>query len=147
MLTELTLLTEDSVPSPEKIEKLNEEGNRFVKRIGVNNETVEAVLKLASLKAYYLNRPDEAEALLQKVVSSPRLKPRQKAEAKLALGDVLLYEKKVWDASLLSEARSCDTDPVSSSLSISTGVSNSVATLSITIVSVNVSSLSGKSMA
>ncbi len=59
------------------------------------------VKNLSSLKAYYLNKPLEAIALLETVIQNPGLKPLDKAGYKIAQADVYLLVGEIWEASLL----------------------------------------------
>ncbi len=55
----------------------------------------------AELMAFHLNRPDEAEAILDRAVNMPGLELEARNTAKLMLGDVLVFQDDVWTASLL----------------------------------------------
>lgn len=59
------------------------------------------VKNLSSLKAYYLNKPLEAIALIETVIQNPGLKPLDKAGYKIAQADVYLLVGEIWEASLL----------------------------------------------
>jgi len=59
------------------------------------------VKNLATLKAYYLNKPEEAIALLEEVVGNPSIKPVDKADYKILQADIYLVSGAIWDASLL----------------------------------------------
>jgi tetratricopeptide (TPR) repeat protein len=59
------------------------------------------VKNLATLKAYYLNKPEEAIALLEEVISNPSIKPVDKADYKILQADIYLVSGAIWDASLL----------------------------------------------
>ncbi len=59
------------------------------------------VKNLATLKAYYLNKPQEAIDLLDEVVLNQSLKPVDKADYKILQGDIYLLIGQIWDASLL----------------------------------------------
>lgn len=65
--------------------------------------TESALLKRdwAHLKSFYLNDDKSAQALLQEALSMPGIPAKTKAELKLELGDVYLFQGNVWDASLL----------------------------------------------
>ncbi len=85
----------------EMLKILDKEGDKFLDEAGINKETAETVKELAEVKAFYLNRPHEAEALLNRALETPSLNPKQKAEVKMLLAGVLFFENKSWDASLL----------------------------------------------
>lgn len=59
------------------------------------------VKNLATLKAYYLNKPEEAITLLDEVISNPSIKPVDKADYKILQADIYLVSGAIWDASLL----------------------------------------------
>lgn len=56
---------------------------------------------LAYLKAYYLNKTEEAVALLTEFVSLPGIDALAKAEYKILLADIYLIKGEIWEASLL----------------------------------------------
>ena len=75
--------------------------NKVLKKYGENRSTVELMRNLAHIDAFYLHDIPAAEELLEKVTKMPGLNKKIRAEAKLELGDVLLFEGKKWTASLL----------------------------------------------
>jgi tetratricopeptide (TPR) repeat protein len=56
---------------------------------------------LSNLKAYYLNKSDEAVKLLENFISAPGAEPAAKAEYKIMLADIYLIKGEIWEASLL----------------------------------------------
>lgn len=56
---------------------------------------------LAYLKAYYLNKSDEAVELLGNFISQAGMEAAGKAEYKLLLADIYLIRGEIWEASLL----------------------------------------------
>jgi tetratricopeptide (TPR) repeat protein len=56
---------------------------------------------LAYLKAYYLNKSDEAITLLDNFISLSGIDAANKAEYKLLLADIYLIKGEIWEASLL----------------------------------------------
>lgn len=56
---------------------------------------------LANLKAYYLNKPEEAIQLLENYLSRSGLDPLVIAEYKIMLADIYLLKGEIWEASLL----------------------------------------------
>lgn len=69
--------------------------------LGLNVTTADLVLNLAHIQAFYLNKTDTAQALLEKTIALPNLRDRSQAMLKLELGDIMLLKGEVWDASLL----------------------------------------------
>ncbi|MFK7757149.1 MAG: tetratricopeptide repeat protein [Flavobacteriales bacterium] len=69
--------------------------------LGENSSTVIMMKELAHVKAFYANKPQEAIDLLNRALEIPGVYENVAAFAKLELGDILVYEGSVWDASLL----------------------------------------------
>lgn len=59
------------------------------------------VKNLANLKAFYLNKPQEAIDLLEDVIANPGLKAVDKSEYKILQADIYLVAGEIWEASLL----------------------------------------------
>lgn len=68
---------------------------------GISHLTMPLLKKSALLKAYYLNKPDEAIRNLEEVTSTYTFDKATLAELKLDLGDMNLLVGRIWDASLL----------------------------------------------
>jgi pentatricopeptide repeat protein len=68
--------------------------------LGKTPITASLVSNFAHLKAFYLNKVDEAISLLEETISMPRVSPQFVAQSKLELGDILILNGEVWDASL-----------------------------------------------
>jgi TolA-binding protein len=66
-----------------------------------SNLQIQLLKNVVNLKAYYLNKTDEAITLLQELLESNGLDPIQRAEFKILLGDVYLLDGEIWEASLL----------------------------------------------
>ena len=69
--------------------------------LGLAKETATIAQDLAHIRAFYLQQPDEAIALLEDVLAVQGLYERTAALCKLELGDILVFQDEVWDASLL----------------------------------------------
>ncbi|MBR1798930.1 MAG: hypothetical protein IJ761_03405 [Bacteroidales bacterium] len=72
-----------------------------LEELGKSVNTAPLMRKYAHLLAYYVHDIQGALDLLDMVVAMARLDARQRDEAKLELGDVLLFAGQNWDASLL----------------------------------------------
>lgn len=59
------------------------------------------VKNLATLKAFYLNKHQEAIDLLDEVILNPSIKPIDKASYKILQADICMLTGQIWDASLL----------------------------------------------
>lgn len=62
--------------------------------------TVDLMRSLAHLQAFYLLKTHEGVLLLEEAIAIAAVDPQQQAECKLELGDVLLLDGQVWEASL-----------------------------------------------
>jgi hypothetical protein len=83
------------------LESLEQEYNTALAELGQNARTVLLMRDLAHLKAFYFNRLEEAIVLLENAVEIPNLSEMTRADLKLELGDIYLFEGEVWEASLL----------------------------------------------
>jgi len=92
------------ISSPEKIEELEKTYIRTLDRLGIGFNTIQSVIDLAYLKTFYLNKPHEAEELLNNALSLQGLDKRLAAECEIALGDVLVYENNL-DLAVLTYAK------------------------------------------
>lgn len=71
-----------------------------VTELGKSANTAPLLKKLAHLQAFYLNKPDDAIALLEEAIALPQLALPIQAECKLELADILLMTGDIWEASL-----------------------------------------------
>lgn len=69
--------------------------------LGLAKETAKIAQDLAHIRAFFLQQPDEAIALLEEVLDVEGLYERTAALCKLELGDILVFQDEIWDASLL----------------------------------------------
>lgn len=81
--------------------KLESDYALTLEEIGKNQITAPMIGSYAHLKAFYLNKIDEAIALLEEIIAIPRISPQSVAQNKLELGDILILKGEVWEASLL----------------------------------------------
>jgi tetratricopeptide (TPR) repeat protein len=72
-----------------------------ITQFGYNQLSVSMVHKLAVLQGFYLNKVQEAIDMLNEVLNTSGIDKASEAELKLDLGDLLLINNEVWDASLL----------------------------------------------
>ncbi len=68
---------------------------------GQNNYTIGVMRYLAHLQAFYLDKTEEAIAMLYKAIEITNANPVFIAESKIELADVLLFTGDVWEAKLL----------------------------------------------
>ena len=86
--------------TPTDLTDLEVKLKNVIKEFGYNLFTVPVIRKLATLQGFYINKPDEAVALLNDVLGTTGIDKLKMAEIKLDLGDLLLITGDVWEASL-----------------------------------------------
>jgi tetratricopeptide (TPR) repeat protein len=94
-------LTTQPNASVAEIIGLNTNIEAAIKQYGISNLTLPLIKKSALLKAYYLNKPEEAISSLEEVTMQYTFDKNNMAEIKLDLGDMNLLVGNIWDASLL----------------------------------------------
>lgn len=80
---------------------LESEKQLMIESIGYNLGTLDLQQNLAKLRAFYLNKPNEAIEILNKSLKITRLSPLMEAQLKMLLADIKLVSGYHWDASLL----------------------------------------------
>jgi tetratricopeptide (TPR) repeat protein len=81
--------------------QLESEHKTLLAEFGYSDASLPLLMNLARLQAFYLDRPDDAIALLEETRSLGTLNPSRLAEIKLELGDIYLFTGEVWEATLL----------------------------------------------
>lgn len=94
-------LTSMAVPTNSDIAVLNTDMEQAITKYGISNLSLPIIKKNALLKAYYLNKPDDAIVDLEKVIEKYSFDKNTVAEIKLDLGDMNVLIGRIWDASLL----------------------------------------------
>lgn len=72
-----------------------------IKEFGISNLTLPLIKKSALLKAYFLNKPQEAVQVLEDITTQYAFDKNEIAEIKIDLADMYLLIGNIWDASLL----------------------------------------------
>jgi tetratricopeptide (TPR) repeat protein len=80
--------------------QLETEMKTTLAELGENATTIDLMRNLAHLEAFYLFKTGEAVQLLERAIALPGVNAEKQAESKLELGDVLLLDGQVWEASL-----------------------------------------------
>jgi tetratricopeptide (TPR) repeat protein len=80
--------------------ELEKNYNSTIKELGKSASTAPLLKNLAHLEAFYLNKTDEAMALLEETITLPQISAPVQAECKLELADILLMTGDIWEASL-----------------------------------------------
>lgn len=94
-------LTSQTNPATADVLLLNSNIESAIKQYGISNLTLPLIKKSALLKAYYLNKPQEAIQSLEDLIAQYTFDKNSVAEIKLDLGDMNLLVGNIWDASLL----------------------------------------------
>lgn len=88
-------------PPMEAITQLAVRYRTTLRDLGTRTETATLAKELAHVEAFYLQDPDAATERLGSVLAIPGLYDRTAALCKLELGDILVFQDAIWDASLL----------------------------------------------
>ncbi len=86
--------------TPLDLTELEKNYNTTISELGKSPSIVPLLKNLAHLQAFYLDKTDEAKALLEEAINMPQLALTTQAECKLELADVLLMTGDIWEASL-----------------------------------------------
>jgi tetratricopeptide (TPR) repeat protein len=98
---EFSALTQKPQPSHEELLALEQKMTRTSEQYKQNFMNRQVVKNLATLKAYYLNKSEEAIALLDSFLEQPGMDGTTRADYKLILADIYLLKGEIWEASLL----------------------------------------------
>ncbi len=94
-------LTNQTNPNNADVILLNSNIEAAIKSYGISNLTLPLIKKSALLKAYYLDKPQDAIQSLEELIAQYTFDKNSVAEIKLDLGDMNLLVGNIWDASLL----------------------------------------------
>ncbi|MEP7171831.1 MAG: hypothetical protein ABI855_20825, partial [Bacteroidota bacterium] len=93
-------ITSGKKPTETELAKLDNDYQATLNQLGKNAVTAPLISSYAHLKAFYLNKIDDAVKLLEEIITLPGIAAEFKAECKLELGDILILQGEVWDAAL-----------------------------------------------
>jgi len=93
--------TAQYMPDPQTLTDLEQQFGQLLGELGYNNETLSLMRNLAHLQAFYLNREQDAIALLEEARQIRTLTPQERAGIKMELADILLFSGEPWEATLL----------------------------------------------
>lgn len=82
------------------LQELEKNFNITIDELGKSAATFSLLKNLAHLKAFYLNKSQEAIDILEETIVLPQLSNISQAECKLELADILLMTGDIWEASL-----------------------------------------------
>ena len=94
-------VTEQAEPPKAELDELLAQYNTALTELGRSQNTAELLRGLARVKAYYMNDRPGAIALLEEAINTGGIDPKTQAQLKLDLGDILMLDANIWDASLL----------------------------------------------
>ncbi|MFW6019476.1 MAG: tetratricopeptide repeat protein [Bacteroidales bacterium] len=80
---------------------LEGEYKHTLETLGENASTIELMLNMAHMQAFYMDKVEDARKLLNKAIDISRAKPKQIAKCKIKLADILVMDGDVWEATLL----------------------------------------------
>lgn len=90
--------------SEKTVTSLEKDYMQTLKNLGIGFNTIQCVIDLAHLKTFYLNKPNEAEDLLNNALALYGLDKRLAARCEIELGDILVYENNL-DLAVLTYAK------------------------------------------
>lgn len=90
-----------SVYTQNDLINLEKDYQQFFTDFGEQSSTSEAMREYASLLALYLNKSEQAIAILNKIISNRYGISSFLAQCKLDLGDYYLYDAEIWEAAML----------------------------------------------
>lgn len=93
-------VTEGGTYDIEEVEIVSHSFETELARLGKSNRTILIIERLARIYAFYLDESQKAQDLLYEALEAP-LRPLDKARVKILLGDVLVANNQIWDASIL----------------------------------------------
>ncbi|MBP6976891.1 MAG: tetratricopeptide repeat protein [Bacteroidales bacterium] len=102
-LLNASFLKSTSVYQPEQqvLLDMDQHFDQLLNELGYNGTTLSLMRNRAHLQAFYLNRQQDAIALLEIARQIKTLKPQQRAGIKMELADILLFSGQPWEATLL----------------------------------------------
>jgi len=81
--------------------ELEEAYNEAIEEFGVHQQTIQLLRDLAHIQAFHLNKESEAIANLHLAIEVPGPENIPRAQCKLELADIYLFQGEVWEATLL----------------------------------------------
>lgn len=85
----------------EELGAMEKDYQSLLQEYGENPNTAFAIRQLASLQAFYMNKPNDAEKQLENLLQVPGLNAAVIGQVKLELGDIYILTGEVWEANLI----------------------------------------------
>jgi TolA-binding protein len=82
-------------------QQLSHDYSAALEDLGQKAETAIMMKELAHIEAFYLDKADSAAMLLRTAIDLPGIYNKTQAICKLELGDILVFQGEIWEASLL----------------------------------------------
>ncbi len=101
MNVEYLAVTQKTQPTTEELTALEQKLASAFEKYKQTSLSGPIVKNLANVKAFYLNKSNDAITLLQGFIEQPGLENTAKAEFKILLGDIYMLTGEIWEASLL----------------------------------------------
>jgi tetratricopeptide (TPR) repeat protein len=89
------------VKDTDQILKMEQEYEKVIANLGKNSGTVMLLRNLAHLRAFYLDKTDDAILILETALQLPNVSPAVIAQCKTDLADIYLMSGDIWEATLL----------------------------------------------
>jgi tetratricopeptide (TPR) repeat protein len=94
-------IQEGEITDTETISEIESEYSNTIQQFGLGSNTIESVINLAKIQAFYLNKPNKADTLLQKAINVRGLSSHLAGRCKIARADILLLQNDLWEAVLI----------------------------------------------
>jgi tetratricopeptide (TPR) repeat protein len=101
LTTDYLLISQNPSPTQEQMILLEDKLQKAHDKYRNYGSDSSIVRSLAGLRAYFMNKPAEAIAVLEEYIGQPGINNQVKAQYKLMLADIYLVKGEIWDASLL----------------------------------------------
>lgn len=98
---EFKIIENTGIYKKEKVNELIEKHKTKLQNYGKNANTLNIIMNLAKLYSFYSNDNQKAISLLKEVQNMPRVRPDNKAKAKILMADIMMFIGQKWEASLL----------------------------------------------
>lgn len=85
----------------EELTELKQNYLESIDQLGKNTYTAQLYRELAHLEGYYLGHPKEGIQILEDLLVFPGINKKMQGEIKIELGDLMVVDGRIWDASLL----------------------------------------------
>ncbi len=87
--------------SANDLSELQKNYESALSELGKNSITAPLISSYAHLQAFYLNKVDDGRKTLEETIDIPNINPEFQAQCKLDLGDIMILQGDLWDASLI----------------------------------------------